>query len=146
LDLSVHRKLDHVEHPESAWTPFALQAKRTANCLAFHDRLVDEEVLAVEPLGASDVTLCHIGEKRLIERTGVLTPVRGAGGPAYDVMCGARSQGCHNTLDVIRGLLAEVLVEKTIHLFARQCHLPVDSFKRQANLNGIVVSCKNLSW
>src|SRR5262249_53430926 len=101
LDLAVTGKLDHVEQPELHSASLTLQSKQSTLNRTFDDRLVHQEVLPIESLGAGDFTICKTGECRLIERTRVLASMRRAERPAHDVVRCVRSKRCQDAFDVV---------------------------------------------
>jgi hypothetical protein len=81
-------------------------------------RFVDEEVFAVEAADGGYAFAFKIGEQHFVKGT-LLVPVgEFANRRGDDLMPGIVSQGGHDTFNIVRGLVAKVIVNDLIHLFS----------------------------
>src|SRR5687768_146609 len=99
-----------MKQPELERPPSALEPEGPPRRLAFPDRLVHEEIPAVEPPGTGDLAFSQVREQRFVERPDVLSPARRPGRPADDIVPGLGSEGREHSLDVVGRLEPEVLV------------------------------------
>ena len=86
------------------------------------DGFVDEEVFAIEPADGGYTFTLEIGEQHLVKGP-LLVPVsKFANRRGNDLVPGIVSQGGQNTLNIIGGFIAKVIINDLVHLFSGERH------------------------
>jgi hypothetical protein len=121
-DLAVS-ELEHVEKAEAHEAAATLAEKLApVGDVALPERLVDDEVVAVEPAERRDLLALHAGEERLVEGADLGSVAERAGRGGDDLVHGVLGEARHHALHVVGRLEPEMIVDGPVHLLARHVH------------------------
>src|SRR5581483_8501424 len=116
-------QLEHVQEAEADRPALAIAEEHVAiPDISVPDRLVDQEILAVEPTHRRDALSIQGGEQHLVERPDLRRVLERADRGRNDFVLGTVGQAAHDPIDVIGRLEGEVLVDELVHLLASHAH------------------------